>query len=688
MRHIEPQPQLLFVAICALLLAVPSADLSAQETPTGQKMALLVGVKKYDHEQLRNLHFAENDVEELADVLKGQGYQVVLLTTKQGEKDSRWKPTVENIRQQMNAMLTKVTKRDLVLVGLAGHGLQPLGSDQSYFCPVDADPTTRQGIGKEPAVVTRSETLISIDSLLQTLDESGVGQKLLLVDACRNDPGVKGRRGVDAVRVQSLPTETVVLLSCSAGQFAFEHKSWGSGGHGAFFATVIEGLSGKAADESGQVTWKNLDYYVGKRVPQRVKEVYGKDGGEQRPQIIANFSAEPLILVSVSGTKRPVTDLPVKNPSGGTEIGDISNLRQTLAVLALQVSKQLSDHDRPTISLGQFTGPPNFPSSSSPGIVKILTEEFERNGVLVKGRANYEIKGEYMVDEVTSVDINLADRKFLAIKIICTVVDRLGKVATDFTFNGPLDNENRARLAQGKFTTYVTGEANFTGLLGLPAALRAGDLSADRDDNLRRYVADPPSHVAAQYRCSADRESPFALEILVNGQPRPITIENGLPFVKIQSHETYQIRVHNDAEHDVALRIAIDGLSVFAFSSLLHTDGPRRGQPLYTEYIIPRRSFRTIKGWHKTNESVDSFMVTEYSKSAAAELKSTENLGTITACFHAAWSEDGPPPHDEPASRKGTPNATGFGPRVDQKVEIVRRRIGVLRATVSIRYSK
>jgi uncharacterized caspase-like protein len=42
-----------------------------------------------------------------------------------------------------------------------------------------------------------------------------------------------------------------VLLSCSPGEFSFEHKSFGSG-HGVFFYHVIEGLNGAAHDADGR----------------------------------------------------------------------------------------------------------------------------------------------------------------------------------------------------------------------------------------------------------------------------------------------------------------------------------------------------------------------------------------------------------------------------------------------------
>jgi len=295
------------LAVVALLLAVVAmrtpmeTAVEAQSKSPGRKFAFLVGVKEYDHAQLKDLEYPERDVEEFAEVLKTAGFTVVLLTTASGEKDATKMPTSRIVQKQLASLLTDAMKRDLVLIGLAGHGIQPLGSDSAYFCPKDANPTITAGVGNLPSSAARPETLLSIDGLLQMLDDSGVGQKLLLMDACRNDPGVRGRRGVDKVRVSALPAETGVLLSCSSGQFAFEHKSWG-GRHGAFFHQVIEGFKGKATDpDEGGVTWDGLVKHVRKRVPVMVDEQYGVSRGEQQPHKFEN-AARTFPVLSTSGT--------------------------------------------------------------------------------------------------------------------------------------------------------------------------------------------------------------------------------------------------------------------------------------------------------------------------------------------------------------------------------------------------
>jgi uncharacterized caspase-like protein len=275
--------------------------LSADDEPAPRKLAFLVGVKSYDHADLKNLEFPENDVKELADVLKRQGFTVTLMSTSAARTDKEHFPDADNIRQQLSATLKGASKRDLILIGLAGHGLQPLNASQSYFCPHNANPSERNGD------VTHPETLLSIGEVLTQIRDSGIGQKLLLVDACRNDPEVRGGRrggGVIQVDISALPKQTGVLLSCDRGEFSYESKSFGTG-HGAFFFQVIEGLNGGAKDEDGEITWDTLRTFVKKRVPATVRKVFGKDGGEQSPNEIGNLTGEPPVLAVVQNVTRP-----------------------------------------------------------------------------------------------------------------------------------------------------------------------------------------------------------------------------------------------------------------------------------------------------------------------------------------------------------------------------------------------
>jgi formylglycine-generating enzyme required for sulfatase activity len=262
------------------------APLHAQTS--GKRVALLVGVNHYDKRGFRDLEYAERDVEELAGVLKPAGYDVHLLTGS-AKDDSR--AELKNVQKAIETILTGRKKEDLILIALAGHGLQieVTGADgklraESFYCPADAE----QGNAK---------TMLAMGKLFEEIDRRGGGHNLVLVDACREDP-TRGR-GLDGSRVQALPEGVAVLFGCRAGQKTFETKNAG-GGHGVFFHFVLEGLGGKARNDRGQVTWDRLVEYVRERVEDGAPELLGDKTLAQTPNLIANLPGRsPILLPSL-----------------------------------------------------------------------------------------------------------------------------------------------------------------------------------------------------------------------------------------------------------------------------------------------------------------------------------------------------------------------------------------------------
>ncbi len=267
-------------------------------------------------------------------MLKPLGFQVLRLSEAAGKTDKNLRPTAENIRTQLRKLLQRTTKDDMVLVGLAGHGLQADGSDEAFYCPVDANPIFREQEqeeerdGKKVKVKVKApanrNSLLSVNELLQILLESGVGHKFLLIDACRNDPKVRGRRGVNYVNVAALPRQTAVLLSCSEGEFSFEPDELR---HGVFFYHVLEAFRGQATSADGAITWDALSSYVRENVPARVQQLRGKDGAEQNPQNVTNLAGKPPVLARLTDrskispadlSKMPGTSNSFKNSIGMT----------------------------------------------------------------------------------------------------------------------------------------------------------------------------------------------------------------------------------------------------------------------------------------------------------------------------------------------------------------------------------
>ncbi len=275
----------LMSAACLVFAAAPAA---AQE---GKRYAVLVGVNDYQHPKLEALKYAVNDAAELAAVLEKAGYAVTLLTDDAGKKDPKLAPTKANVEGALKAVAGGCKKGDLLLVGLAGHGLQFEGDADAYFCPSDGRPFKKE-----------ADTLVSLKAVYEGLDGSFAGMKVLLVDACRDDPAAG--RGIGADTAPKPPQGVAALFSCKAGQQAFEAKEYK---HGVFFYHVLTGLRGEAADKKGRVTFAGLAAHVGMEVPGDVARLK-KGGASQTPNLVASYTSEPVLVAKAVAGGGAATD--------------------------------------------------------------------------------------------------------------------------------------------------------------------------------------------------------------------------------------------------------------------------------------------------------------------------------------------------------------------------------------------
>lgn len=344
--------------------------------------------------------------------------------------------------------------------------------------------------------------------------------------------------------------------------------------------------------------------------------------------------------------------------SGGASTANASsNLQQELAIVAEEISKFLKARDEHAIALGQFTAPPQLAASGGSGIAHILTDELKKREIEVKPRAALGIEGKFR-------DVEDSKSKKLAAEITVNLVDRAGQIVLS--------------LVRGVF-----GDATLAGLLGITTELPPAANDQARDAQLRQGL-DAPQAAINNTRVAAAANSPFSIEVLVKSgeqfQARAAQNDGGLAFIPIKRDEIYAIKLNNDSDNDAAVLLTIDGVNVFAFSE----------NKQYTQFVIPAKKSGVIKGWHRNNNVSDSFLVTELAKGAAAELKQpSNNIGTITAAFSAAWENN--PPADEPPNPNQysrSADATGRGPQVEAKYSEVARQFGVVRATVSVRYTK
>ena len=258
--------------------------------------ALVVGVGKYPPTKFRNLPGAEPDADDLAKTLIDQGYpkeNVTVLTNSRGaSEDPLLTPNAENIRREIDLLLDHRQPTDVVMIAMAGHGLQ-LKGEPYVFCPFDADPEQKKN-------------LLSIDEIYRHMQKCKAEFKLLLVDACREEtlaPAARNNLPGDGLAsktrgsIPQPPGGCAAFFSCTQGQVARERVDDGSDGkpisHGVFFHAVIRGLKGDAADKQGELTLPDLEKFVKRDV-----EAYSRATlrAKQYPELLNQTRGLPSLL--------------------------------------------------------------------------------------------------------------------------------------------------------------------------------------------------------------------------------------------------------------------------------------------------------------------------------------------------------------------------------------------------------
>ncbi|MEY2725822.1 MAG: Serine/threonine-protein kinase pkn1, partial [Planctomycetota bacterium] len=245
--------------ILPVLLALLPFLFSASPASGGQKYAFLVGISDYDEKQLKPLPFARNDIIQFRRLLLETGFKadnIVMLVddpaaAPEGARAGRFLPECQKIQAELEVLLPSLEEDDELVLAFCGHGVQFVGENVPYFCPLDA-------------VLTERNTLISMTWLYEQLSWNETTQqgcrarsRLLIMDACRKDPESRLLRNSNQLELKNLqlaapPQGVVALFSCAEGQSALEHSKLE---HGVFFYHLLQGLRGQAdGNRDNQVT--------------------------------------------------------------------------------------------------------------------------------------------------------------------------------------------------------------------------------------------------------------------------------------------------------------------------------------------------------------------------------------------------------------------------------------------------
>jgi hypothetical protein len=331
-------------------------------------------------------------------------------------------------------------------------------------------------------------------------------------------------------------------------------------------------------------------------------------------------------------------------------------LQNKMKAFAQDVKQILDDRGEAKVAIGPnaFTGPAKL-ATAGPGIAKALRDELKKLRIAVGTDAGLSVSGKFR-------DVNDADTDKLAVELKVKVVDRKTKRTLKETAYG------------------IFGPTEIALLTGANTQMPVSADSEEQIDQLERDLNKPRAVVKGARVYSAPKGK-YAVEVRVNEAPRQAKLKGGQPFVPIDRGEIFTLRLYNDTDIEAAILVVIDGINIFAFNEDPEPDGVER------EYrvIVPKRGTAKVKGWYRSKGISDSFQVTDYAKSAAGMLKSTEKVGTITAVVSACWDKGGTPP---PGEKTRSATGTGFGPPVKNRYQRVERDIGAPREVITIRYTR
>jgi uncharacterized caspase-like protein len=292
----------------------------------GQRWALLVGIDKYDSPRISPLRFSVTDVQAVAETLtKDAGFpeeNVIVLTS---DRTAEGRPTNTNILRRFRYLAEKIGPNDTFLFYFSGHGFS-FEEGKHFLASVNADNADMESLEK---------TAISLKELQDRMKNIRALQTIFIIDACRNDPSAGGRGDKDNVMTVGFARDlqlvakstgneiagTALFMACSAGERAWE---WDEKGHGVFTYYLLEGLKGRAKDNTGRVTMPDLAEYVQKSVVRWSEQNLDATQKRQKPDLIQSGAAKVVLAEKVDG--------------GTTDTGGTTQIISTIAELKITSS--------------------------------------------------------------------------------------------------------------------------------------------------------------------------------------------------------------------------------------------------------------------------------------------------------------------------------------------------------------
>jgi formylglycine-generating enzyme required for sulfatase activity len=201
----------------AAAIALTALPRIAAASGDGTQYALLVGCSRYEKAEFKELPYTGNDVEQFRQALLATGFTRDHIWLMHDDcKNVHDRPTKKYILETLALVLDGMRPEDTLVVAISGHGVQFKGDPISYFVPLDGRVADKNSL----------LPLSGKDGMYERLKACKAKKKLLIVNACRNDPAVNvafaGSKAelIDEDR-DEVPEGMAAIYSCKAGQQSY-----------------------------------------------------------------------------------------------------------------------------------------------------------------------------------------------------------------------------------------------------------------------------------------------------------------------------------------------------------------------------------------------------------------------------------------------------------------------------------
>jgi len=244
----------------APLLAGPRRVLNASLPQIHRKVALVIGVDRYDDPTIPALANAVGDARAIGKVLESQmGYETIVLEN----------ATRKSVVAALNELAVGLDAKDSVVVYYAGHGELVESTRQGYWQLADSD-------------AKRPETWLSNADIGRMVAQVEASQVALISDSCYSGSLVTDQRIRAAVGAvdpgQVLARKSVVVMSSGGNEPVADA---GKQGHSPFAWNLMNNLRQLSAWQPGGNVFERVRFAVAKELPQRPQYGAFGAGGHQ-----------------------------------------------------------------------------------------------------------------------------------------------------------------------------------------------------------------------------------------------------------------------------------------------------------------------------------------------------------------------------------------------------------------------